>query len=162
MERLVRHLCLGLQYVAQFVLFIMAIMVTLDVLGRWLFKSPIIGTVDIVEVGLIIVIFASLAFTHLKEEHITVDFVVEKFPKRIQSIIEMFINLCITVVMLLISWSLWGNAIRLMESNTVTGDIRLPLHIFAFFAVIGTVLFALVSIIFIFKYGQKVVKKDES
>jgi TRAP-type transport system small permease protein len=158
-EKIVRLICKGLQYVAQFVLFIMALMVTLDVLGRKFFKSPITGTVDIVEVGLIVVIFASIAYTHLNEEHITVDFVVEKFPQKVQYVVEGMINVVIAALMLLISWSMWGNAQRLLNSNTVTGDISLPMYIFAMFSVVGTVMFALVAVVLTLRYKQKVITK---
>lgn len=159
MEKIVRLICKGLQYVAQFVLFIMALMVTLDVLGRKFFRSPITGTVDIVEVGLIVVIFASIAYTHLNEEHITVDFVVEKFPQKVQFVVEGIINVVIAALMLLISWSMWGNTQRLLNSNTVTGDISLPMYIFAMFSVVGTVMFALVAVVLALRYKQKVMNK---
>ncbi|MGP4071132.1 TRAP transporter small permease [Piscibacillus sp. B03] len=159
MEKIVRLICKGLQYVAQFVLFIMALMVTLDVLGRKFFRSPITGTVDIVEVGLIVVIFASIAYTHLNEEHITVDFVVEKFPQKVQFVVEGIINVVIAALMLLISWSMWGNTQRLLNSNTVTGDISLPMYIFAMFSVVGTIMFALVAIVLALRYKQKVITK---
>ncbi|MFD2638763.1 TRAP transporter small permease [Piscibacillus salipiscarius] len=159
MEKIVRLVCKGLQYVAQFVLFIMALMVTLDVIGRKFFKAPITGTVDVVEVGLIVVIFASIAYTHLNEEHITVDFVVEKFPEKLQYVVEIIINVVIAILMILISWSMWNNAQRLLDSNTVTGDIELPMFIFAVFSVIGTVMFALVAVVLALRYRQKVIRK---
>ncbi|WP_443137338.1 TRAP transporter small permease [Piscibacillus sp. B03] len=137
----------------------MALMVTLDVLGRKFFRSPITGTVDIVEVGLIVVIFASIAYTHLNEEHITVDFVVEKFPQKVQFVVEGIINVVIAALMLLISWSMWGNTQRLLNSNTVTGDISLPMYIFAMFSVVGTIMFALVAIVLALRYKQKVITK---
>lgn len=61
--------------------------------------------------------------------------------------------------MILISWSMWNNAQRLLDSNTVTGDIELPMFIFAVFSVIGTVMFALVAVVLALRYRQKVIRK---
>ncbi|WP_138417620.1 TRAP transporter small permease [Aquibacillus sediminis] len=162
MEKLIDMLSKGLHYVAQFVLFIMAIIVTVDVFSRWMFNKPITGTVDITELGLSMVIFLSLAYTHVKKEHITIDFIVEKFPKRIQLVFDSIINLVIAVLIGLVAWSLFGNAERLYASDTVTGDLRLPIYLFAILAAISITVFALTALLRAITEAQKVVKNDES
>ncbi|MDQ0162889.1 TRAP transporter small permease [Bacillus alveayuensis] len=162
MEKIIHMLSKGLHYVAQLILALMMFMVTFDVLGRWLFHRPIKGTVDFTELGLCIVIFLGLAYTHLQNEHITVDFIVEKFPKKIQWIFESVINLLIAGLMVLVAWSLLENSQRLLNSNTVTGDLGLPVYVFAILAAIGAVVFALTALLYTIDYAQKVVKDHES
>lgn len=162
MEKLIHLLSKGLLNVAQLILALMMFMVTFDVLGRWLFNSPIKGTVDFTELGLSMVIFLGLAYTHLQKEHITVDFIVEKFPNKIQYMIESVINLLISGLMALVAWSLFQNSQRLLSSNTITGDLGLPVYVFVILAAIGTVVFALTALLYTIDYAKKVVKNNES
>nr|WP_245347596.1 TRAP transporter small permease [Oceanobacillus polygoni] len=146
----------GLLYVAQVVLIIMVFLVTADVLGRWLFSQPITGAVELTELGLSMVIFLSIAYTHLKEEHISIDFLVERLPEKVQWIVEALINLIIMVLMVLMALSLFWYAERLFTSGTVTGDLGLPIYLFAGVSGIGAIVFALTAILLALKYVAKV------
>ncbi|GAA0437290.1 TRAP transporter small permease subunit [Agaribacter marinus] len=162
MDSIMKQLSRVIHYIAQVILLLMAILITLDVLSRWILKAPITGTVDFTELGLSLVIFLSLAYTHVREGHITIDFVIERFSTRIQWIFESVINLLITGLMLLVAWSTCEYAIRLFYAHTVTGDLRIPLFPIAMLAVIGTMLFALTAFLHAIHYLQKVVHSNES
>ncbi len=134
----------------------MVFLVTADVLGRWLFSQPITGAVELTELGLSMVIFLSIAYTHLKEEHISIDFLVERLPEKVQWIVEALINLIIMVLMVLMALSLFWYAERLFTSGTVTGDLGLPIYLFAGVSGIGAIVFALTAILLALKYVAKV------
>lgn len=148
----------GLQFVAQAVLIIMVFLITFDVIGRWIFNQPITGAVEVTELGLSMIIFLSIGYTHLKEEHVSIDFVVAKFPVSVQWIIEGIINLVVAAVMILMSVSLFWYAERYFTSGTVTGDLGLPVYIFAGVAGIGAIVFALTGLLLAIKYFRKVGK----
>lgn len=162
MERLINKLNKLSHVIAQAILLAMAGLITLDVLGRWIFKQPITGTVDFTEIGLALVIFLSFAYTHIKEEHITIDFVVEQFSKRVQLLFSFSINLIIAMLMVIITWSTATYALRLYRTNTVTGDLNIPLYPIVFLASIGLGLFALTACLHVFYYWKKAVRNDES
>ncbi|WP_096199452.1 TRAP transporter small permease [Bacillus sp. FJAT-45350] len=162
MKKLIHILSQGLHYVAQLILLAMMLMITFDVLGRWLFNLPVRGTYDFTQSGLSMVIFLGLAYTHLLKEHITIDFLVEKFPEKVQHIMNSAINFFIAGVMSLVTVQLWNNSQRLLNSNTVTGDLNWPIYLFAILAAIGTGVFALTAAMNAIAYVQKVVKKNES
>lgn len=159
MERMITKLNTGLVYIAQAVLIIMVILVTADVVGRWLFSQPITGAVEITELGLSMVIFLSIGYTHLKEEHISIEFLVERLPEKAQWIVEEFINLIIMVVMVLMAFSLFWYAERLFTSGTVTGDLGLPIYLFAAVAGVGAIVFVLNALFLAIKYFTKVGKR---
>jgi TRAP-type C4-dicarboxylate transport system permease small subunit len=162
MKKLIHILSKGLHYVAQLILVAMMLMITFDVLARWLFNYPIRGTYDFTQSGLSMVIFLGLAYTHQLKEHISIEFLVDKFPKTVQYIMNGLINFFIAVVMGLTTYMLFQNAQRLYNSNTVTGDLNWPIYIFAIMASIGTAVFALTAAMNAIAYVQKVVNKDES
>lgn len=159
MEKFITKLNNGLLYVAQVVLIIMVFLVTADVIGRTIFNQPITGAVELTELGLSMVIFLSIGYTQLKEEHISIEFLVEKFPEKIQWIVEGIINLIIMVLMVLMALSLFWYAERLFTSGTVTGDLGLPIYLFAAVSGIGAVVFALTGLLLAVKYFVKVGEK---
>jgi TRAP-type C4-dicarboxylate transport system permease small subunit len=160
MERMINKLNKGLHYVAQLILVAMMLMITFDVLSRWIFNFPIIGTYDFTQSGLSMVIFLGLAYTHQLKEHISIDLIVEKLPKKIQSICNSVINLFIAGLMSVLALQLLHNARRLHDSNTVTGDLNLPIYLFAILAAFGTFVFALTAVMNGIVYLQKVVKEE--
>ncbi|MBM4763077.1 TRAP transporter small permease [Bacillus sp. B15-48] len=162
MEKVVLLLSKGLHAIAQVILLAMTVIITFDILGRWLFNLPIKGTFDFTQIGLSMVIFLGIAYTHAVNEHITIDFIMDKFPKRVQMLFNSLVNFVITGLLGLLTWNLWGNAQRLLQSNTVTGDLGLPVYIFAIIATIGTAVFALTALLKAVLYLQKVGNKDES
>lgn len=150
-----------LHYFSQIILALMAFLIIFDVLGRWLFRRPITGATELVENGLSLLIFLSLAITHIHKEHITIDFIVEKFPQKIQNVFDGVINLIITVLMLSISISIFIYAGRMWKTNVITGDLGIPISIFAFICVFGSFFFALTSFLQALQFFQKVVKHNE-
>ncbi|WP_088036023.1 TRAP transporter small permease [Evansella clarkii] len=162
MKKLVHILSSGLHLVAQLILIAMMLMITFDVVGRWLFNIPVTGTYDFTQSGLSMVIFLGLAYTHQVKEHITIDFLVEKFSDKTQTIFNSAVNFFIAGLMLLLTWQLWQNALRLYQSNTVTGDLNLPIFLFAILAAVGTFVFSLTAVMNGIIYAQKVGKNNES
>lgn len=160
MDKFVYWMSRGLHIVAQLLLFFTMVLVTFDVIGRYLFKHPIKGSVDLTELALTLIIFFSIAYTHWKREHIAIDFIVERMPLRIQWIFDAVINLFITVLMVLMAVSMFNNAERLMRSNTVSSDVGLPVHVFAFLATVGLAMFAVTALFYAVYFFLKVVKKS--
>lgn len=162
MENVIHKLSKWLHNIAELILLVIMLWITFDVLGRWLFHHPIKGTVDFTELGLSMVVFLSLAYTHLHNVHVTIDFIVEKFPEKIQWIFEGAINVVIACVMCVVAWSLWLNSQRLLQSNTITADLYLPVYLFVILAAIGTIVFALAAISHTITYTKKVLQSNNS
>lgn len=160
MEKFVHTLSKWMHTIAEVVLLIMMFWITFDVLGRWLFSQPIKGTVDFTEIGLSMVVFLSLAYTHLHHINVTIDFLVEKFSQRVQWVFEGVINVIIACVTTVVAWSLMLNAQRLLQSNTVTSDLYLPVYIFVIIAAFGTIVFALTAVTHVITYTKKAIKNE--
>lgn len=161
-EKLSTMLSKGLHSVAQLVLVAMMLVITFDVVARWLFDFAITGSYDFIQSGLSMVIFLGLAYTHVHKDHISIDFLVDKLTEKGQQIANIFIELFIAIVMFLTATQLWSNSQRLYQSNTVTGDLGIPIFLFAILAAVGTLAFAIVAVMNVIVNVQKVVKKNES
>ena len=99
----------------------------------------------------------SIGYTHLYEEHISIEFLVEKFARKgVRYLIDGVINAVITLLMILIAGSLMWYVSRLYDSGTITGDLGIPIYIMALITVAGSLVFALTSLHLAIKYFGKV------
>lgn len=128
-----------------FLLFIMAI-ITFDVLGRNLLNKPLIGTYELTEIGAALLVFFALAMTHQHGEHVTIDFIVERFSKKAQNILNGVIEIIIAVILVFMSWHVFENGLRMMERNATTTDLGLSVHPVLFIITFTLIIFALTAI----------------
>ena len=145
MERIITIINKSLNYFAVIILVGIMIITNIDVFGRFLFNQPLKGTFELTELGLALMVFFALGYTHLKNEHITIDFIIEKLPPKIQYMYQAFVNILIVFLMIIISFQLWKYSQRLLNSNSTTGDLALPVHLFVLVTVAGTIAFSLAA-----------------
>ncbi|MEJ2365297.1 MAG: TRAP transporter small permease [Deltaproteobacteria bacterium] len=67
----------------------MVILVTVHVLSRALFKKPLMGTVELEELMIVILVFLGMAYTQVKGMHISVDFLTSRLSERTQNILSL-------------------------------------------------------------------------
>ena len=69
-------------------LMLLMLLITADVLLRALLKWPILGTNELSEFMMIIVVYLAIAYTQHKKSHVSVDLLVIRFPKRARAIVD--------------------------------------------------------------------------
>ncbi len=74
-------------WVASVVLGMMVLLLTTHILGRFLFAKPLLGTAEIAELMLCTVVWLVVVYAEIARGHIRVTLVVERFPRRMQSIV---------------------------------------------------------------------------
>ena len=60
---------------------IMVTIIVINVIGRYLFNRPFMGTVEIVQLLLVITVFFSVAHTEVRKAHISFNEAVRRFPR---------------------------------------------------------------------------------
>jgi len=108
-------------------LLITMVTVVLNVGGRGLFSSPLLGTVEIVGMaGLLLVPFA-LVVTERNRAHIVVRMLVSRFSQRLQSLFVIFTFILSLVAVALL---IWGGVLQIWDSivrpDMVTPVLRVP------------------------------------
>jgi TRAP-type transport system small permease protein len=146
--------------VSMIVLFLMMFLTTGDVIGRYFFYKPVTGTYELTGLAMVVVIFLSLGKTQLKKEHISIDFLTSKLPIKIESILNVLTSLIMLVLLSLTSWQLFEYSRRF--GNQTSGDLGIPMSIFAIVAAIGILFFALTIVLTMWKSVAKVVQNNES
>lgn len=135
-----------MQFLSNMSLILIMTLISLDVLGRNLFNKPIKGSYELTELTAALLVFFALAVTHREGNHITIDFLVERFPEKVQKWLMSIIEICIAIVLFFMSYHILGNGLRLMGRNTTTTDLSLPLYPFLFIASFTLVIFAIAAI----------------
>lgn len=141
-----------------FLLFIMTI-ITLDVLGRNVLNKPLIGTYELTEIGAALLVFFALAMTHRQGEHVTIDFIVERFSEKTQRILNGVIEMIIAVILVFMAWHVFDNGLRMMERSAATTDIGLPVYPVLFIITFTLIIFALTAIFKAITYFRVVVNR---
>lgn len=118
-------------------LFAMMGLTVVDVVGRYVFNSPILGAFEITSFLVSILVFSFLGFAQAQKSHVTVDILVTTFSGRAQSIVKLFNYGVGLFMMILISWKGFEKAIEAMETGDSPMNLSVPIYPFVFFMAFG-------------------------
>jgi tripartite ATP-independent transporter DctM subunit len=126
--------------VAAVLVCLMPIPVFVDVVMRTVFNFSLTGIAEIEEYSLLLVIYYSLAYTHITAGHIRIDLITEKIPSSLQPVINSITSLLSVVLFVLMTWQLAAIGVDELKLGQLSSSLRLPLGIFYLLAAIGTTL----------------------
>lgn len=136
-----RQVILGINYLAYLGIVFMALVIIANVIGRYFFRKPILGTVEIVEMAMIIIVFLAISFTDLYSGHVNVDILISKFPKPIQKTIAIVTNSLCLIIVGILTYKSFANAIDYIKTpGEVTSLLEIPLSPFRFIVAVGFLL----------------------
>ena len=157
-ERVIQSLSRILSWVAGASLLVMMLITVANIIVRPIYR-PILGTPEIVEYGLVLVVCFGLACTAIARENVSVELLVSRFPKRAQAAIESMTCLLSMGTMAVIAWQ---SAVFGWEQQMI--DERSPILLFPLFPlryalVFGCIVLCLVLLLDLLKSLVEVVKK---
>jgi TRAP-type C4-dicarboxylate transport system permease small subunit len=109
-----------------FAIFLLVLLATVNILGRWIFSSPISGYVDWVEQAMAFIAFLGIAYTQRMGGHIRMDILVGKFRGRylwFTELVTTLLMLAVTSVLIYGSYMHFWRAYTIGDSSL---DINLP------------------------------------
>jgi TRAP-type C4-dicarboxylate transport system permease small subunit len=134
----------GLAWVGAGALALMVLIVVSNVVGRYLFRKPVLGAVEMVGLLTVVVVFCVLAFTESKGAHIVVDIIISRLPGRIKAIMASIMCFIGAVFFIVVGWQggdlMWSN---LFPDMRTTGVLSIPFAPFMFIMAFGCLLFGL-------------------
>ena len=139
-------------FLALIALLAMMLLTTTDVFFRFFFDSPILGSIELVELLMVSVAGLSLAWCTLKSGHIRVDLLISMFSKKTNKILNI-INFIFTACMCgLIVPSLVWRYIEGKKMDVRTYVLSIPEGPFVLLLCFGYLLMFIVLIVQIAKY----------
>ncbi len=116
----------GLDLVAAAVMFGLMALTCADVAGRYFFKMPVRGGLELIEILMAVTIFAGLPLVTWKREHITVDILTLSRPAWLAGVQQRVVDLIGTLCLAVATWQLWVRAGRAVTAGDVTAQLKLP------------------------------------
>jgi TRAP-type C4-dicarboxylate transport system permease small subunit len=115
-----------LNLAAGLVIMCLVAMATINVLGRWLFSSPISGYIDWVEQAMAFIAFLGIAYTQRLGGHIRMDIIVGRFHGRWLWFTELVTTLLMFVVTVVLIYGSYLHFWRAYSIGDSSLDINLP------------------------------------
>lgn len=146
LEKIVRPLCSLSTVIGGIALLAMVLLIVADVVLRVVFSSPITGSIELVEVLLVIVLFGGMAHVEMIQEHVKVDVILSKFPKTAADAILVCAKLLVVFIVAILSWQCLAQSTFLYENNFESGVLRIPIWPFASVSCVFLVFFFLATL----------------
>ncbi len=118
-----------LNAISGYILFFMMLLITVDVTGRYVFSSPIPGTLEFTEFLIVFVVFFSLAYVQLTKRHICVELVTQRLPRRVGDGLAVVVLVIAAVFFLLMGWQSWFAGVSSFEYREASdGLVQIPVY----------------------------------
>lgn len=140
-------------------LVLLMFLITADVLLRAFLNRPILGTNELSEFMMIIVVYLAMAYTQHKKSHVAVDLVIVAFPQRARAIVDSITYFLSLGICILITWQAFVDVSRLMDIDRVSDILNIPVAPFQFVMAVGFVIFSLVLLLDFLHSLGKALKK---
>lgn len=144
--------------IAAVILVLLMLLTVTDVFLRKVFSQSILGTVEVSEFLLLLVVFFTLADTEVFNGHVKVDLVMNRFGNRVQAMVDMVTQLACFFLCGLITWSTLVYSEQMRASGEVSQDLWLPIYPFIYIVTVGCAILALTVLINFLKAFTRVVK----
>jgi TRAP-type C4-dicarboxylate transport system permease small subunit len=143
--RLLHVLCVVSAVMGGVVLIAMALMTVVSVIGRAWFSAPILGDVELVQLGIAVCIASFLPYTQFERSNIIVDFFTTRASNRARGRMDGLGTLLYTLVMALVAWRVFVGGAWSRESQETSMLMSLPMWTSYMLMVPGLALSALVG-----------------
>ncbi len=91
-----------------------------DVIGRYVFGSPIVGTVEVTELLMGMMVYLGVGLTTHARGHIRVDIVIDRLPPRVRAVLDVLTLAASIALVSAMCWHLWLKAGATVEKNDLT------------------------------------------
>jgi len=96
--------------------------------------------------GAIVIAFA-LGYTQKRKDHIVVDILTEKFPKRVNRVLDGISYFITTIFFAIVSWQVFVWGMKISKSGEVSETLKIAFHPFVYSVAVGFAVFSLTLII---------------
>jgi TRAP-type C4-dicarboxylate transport system permease small subunit len=138
-ERWIERMSRTFEWVGAVGLLVMALVNILDVIGAKFFKWPFPGAVEIVSFAQIVAIALTIPMGLFLGFHLTIDFVIEKLPKSLKSVVNIIVSILCVVFFILVFFQALEYAYSLQKSREIGSVSKIPLFPFAYVIALGIV-----------------------
>lgn len=153
-----RYLC----YAAAAVTLLMSIAMVVDLISRLAFGRPLSGMIELQTYMLVFMAFFSIAYTMLKNQHVSVDLITSMMSARTNSILQSIFSIWGTFIFGAMSWLTASRAAEAFRREEISDIIQMPFWVIYAVAAIGTLLLALTLVGLLFTHLSGLYQSSQS
>ena len=155
LDMLLRRWCDYSAAIGGAVMIAFACMTTVSVIGRAFFSHPILGDVELVQLGCAVVVASFLPYTQFHRANITVDFFTHSLPIRVQLWMDCVGCALYALTMGLIVWRVGVGCLAMKEAGERSMLMDLPLWLPYLLMLPGLTLCTLIGLLQTFEHGRE-------
>lgn len=144
--------------IAGFGIFLIMLLVVINIILRSVFKQPLVGTVDYVNVLIAASIGLAIAYCAFQDGHIAVEFIVDRMPEKLSAAVAIVVNLLALAFWGLASWYTIGFARSMSSNGLVTSTSQISLSPVVYTIALGLLVLCLVLLLDLIKSVRKVME----
>lgn len=129
----------------------MILVTTANVFGRYILKKPLLGEVDMVELGMAILGGFAMFLAAIRRHHVSVDVLVVRFSRRIQVILGSIACLLGFITWALLAYRAFLDGLGNLENGSRTATLFIPQGPFEILLAIGIFLLCLALLVQVFR-----------
>ena len=133
----------GFAWISAGALVIIIILTATDVTMRAAVHKPVTGAYEVSQLLMVFVAAFAFAYTQVKRQHIPIPVLVDRFPKRVQAVIESIGWIIGCALFALVAWQSAVHGVELINAGAQTLALLIPMGPFYFVLVAGFALFSL-------------------
>jgi TRAP-type C4-dicarboxylate transport system permease small subunit len=135
-------------YVAAAALVVSVVVILREAVGRYFFDAPTSYAVPLVAMLVVVILYASLAYTATVDGHVSSDIIYVRLPPRGQTTVNLLGDLAGAGIAALLAREVLGAVDRALAIDAVVADLYgLPLFVQQLFVVVGSLLLMLVCLV---------------
>ncbi len=137
-EAFIKPVYTWLAYIGSAVLGALVLAMIWSIVGRRFFNSPLKGSTELTQLGLVLITFLVIGFEHMgRHEKMTVDIVSKHLPQKMQNIVQPIIYFLGIVIFCVLCWQLVVLGHTYQDAHQRTRNVPVPIYPFTYVAAFG-------------------------
>ncbi len=138
-------ICSALSYVSMAVTFMIMLLLMVDIILRYFFSSGLLGSLELIEMGMTIIIFCGFAYTQVERGHVNVDILINRIHnRRVRAFIDGFVYFFTAVISFAL---LYASFMKVSKEGATTGVLLIPLVPFEIIMGIGYIMLTIIFLL---------------
>ena len=144
-DDIINGIASGGTHVGGILLFLMMLLISADAIGRYVFHDSIKGSLDIIEIILVFVVFFSVSQVAVLKSHVSVTLIFSRFPKGLQAALSLLTSLlCFGVSFLMARQLALRGWAQISYTTSYSQSLEIPLWPIFLVASLGLLLLSVV------------------
>ena len=144
LHQAVKGISRWINYLSMAAIFIVMALLVVDIVLRNFFKSAILGAAEMVEMGMVLIVFCGFAYTQVEKGHVHVTMVTDRLPPKLRYVLECLVMLFTVVLSYLVTVSSFRTAAKFSTEKAATAVLNISSAPFAYAMAVAMAVFTLV------------------